>query len=93
MKSNTQLPYTTDNHEFTISWDKTKATIFCKFKNEAEAFDNPITLDEFKEMILTASNKEIKTIDFKTNYGIDVHRHTWKEIGKKYGIKITKTSI
>ena len=50
MKSNKQLPFTTDNHEFHISWDKSKATIVCKFKNEVEAFDNPIRLEEFKDI-------------------------------------------
>lgn len=92
MKSYKQLPFTTDNHEFHISWDKTKATIVCKFKNEVEAFDNPIRLEEFKEMILSASTKGVKTIDFNTNYSIEVHSHQWNEIGKQYGVKITRIS-
>ena len=92
MKSNKQLPFTTDNHEFHISWDKSKATIVCKFKNEVEAFDNPIRLEEFKEMILTASTKGVKTIDFNANYSIEVQRHQWSEISKQYGVKITRIS-
>lgn len=92
MKPSKILPYATDKHEFTISWDKTKATIVCKFKNELEAFENPITLNEFQEMILTAYNKGIKTIDFNSNYSIEVHRTVWAEIAKKYGIKLTRIS-
>jgi hypothetical protein len=92
MKPSKLLPYATDNHEFTISWDKTKATVVCKFENEAEAFENPIKLDEFKEMIFTAANKGVKRIDFNSNYSIEVQRTQWAEIAKKYGIKLTRIS-
>ena len=92
MKSYKQLPFTTDNHEFHISWDKSKATIVCKAKNSIETFENPIKLEEFKEMILTASTKGVKTIDFNSNYSIEVQRHQWSEIGKQYGVKITRIS-
>lgn len=92
MKSYSDLPFATDNHEFRISWDKTKAIITCKFKDEVEAFNNPITLPEFKEMVMSAATKGIKTIDFNSNYSIEVQRHQWSEISKQYGVKITRIS-
>jgi len=92
MKISNKLPYTTDHHEFTISWDKSKATIVCKFENQADAFENPITLNEFKEMIETACIKGIKKVDFNSNYSIELQRNQWAEIGKKYGIKLTRIS-
>jgi len=92
MKSNRELPYCTDTHEFYISWDKSTAIITCKFENEAEAFNNPILLSEFKEMILSANTKGVKEIQFNSNYSIQVHSHQWKEIEKKEGIKLTKIS-
>ena len=92
MKSSKILPYATDNHDFTISWDKTKATIVCKTKSSFEIFENPITLNEFKEMIESATIKGIKAVDFNSNYSIEVHRTVWAEIAKKYGIKLTRIS-
>lgn len=87
-----QLPYTTDNHEYFITFDKTKATIVCKFDNQMEALENPVTLEEFREMILTACIKGIKKVDFNCNYSIEVHRYHWGETAKKYGIKLTRIS-
>jgi len=87
-----QLPYTTNNHEYFITFDKSKATIVCKWEEPAEAFENPVTLSEFKEMILTASIKGVKKIDFNCNYSIELQRTQWAEISKKYGVKITRIS-
>jgi len=92
MKSYSDLPFATDNHEFRISWDKSKATIVCKTNNSIETFENPIKLEEFKEMISSASTQGIKTIDFNSNYSIEVQRHQWSEISKQYGVKITRIS-
>lgn len=93
MKTPKELPYVTDNgHEYYISWDKSKATIICKFENEAEALDNPITLSDFREMIDTATTYGIKKVDFNSNYSIEAQRHQWGEIAKKHGIKLTRIS-
>lgn len=90
MKSHNALPFTTENHEYYISWDKTTATIKCKFQNEDEAFSNPISLDEFKEMVYTAATAGIKEVCFNSNYSIQVHSYTWKEYAKELNIKLTK---
>ena len=87
-----QLPYTTDTHEYFITFEKSKATIVCKFDNSDEAFSNPVTLAEFIEMIETASIKGVKSIDFNCNYSIEVQRYYWAETAKKYGIKLTRIS-
>jgi hypothetical protein len=84
--------YLTDNHEFDISFNNTVAIIRCKYEYEAEATENPVTLEEFKIMIETASIKGIKQIKFNCNYSIQVHSHQWKEIAKKFKVKITRIS-
>jgi hypothetical protein len=43
-------------------------------------------------MILTASIKGIKKIDFNCNYSIEVQRYHWGETAKQYGIKLTRIS-
>jgi len=89
-----QLPYTTDNHEYFIKFEKTTATIVCKFEKgkQDESFTNPITLQEFKEMMETATIKGIKNVMANINYSIELQRHQWKEIAKKYNVKLTRIS-
>lgn len=87
-----QLPYITDNHEYFITFNKSKATIVCKFNNAEESFENPVTFEEFNEMIETAAIKGIKKIDFNCNYSIEVQRCHWGETAKKYNIKLTRIS-
>jgi hypothetical protein len=90
MKSYSELPYTTDNHEFHISWDRNNAYIKILCKNEHEAFNNPILLEEFREMIITASTKEVKEVVIDTMYSIEVHSKQWKETESYHNIKISK---
>lgn len=89
MKSYSDLPFTTDNHEYFISWDKQTALIKVVYTNDAEAISNPVTKNEFKEMIMTATTKEVKNIIYDIKHSIEVHTHTMKEIEKYYNVKIT----
>jgi hypothetical protein len=84
--------FTTDKHEFTIDFVKDQATITCKSSDQNELFDNPITLAEFREMILTASIKGIKKVRVNTNYSIEVERTGWKSIGERNKVKIERIS-
>jgi len=90
MKSNSKLPFTTDNHEYFISWDKETALIKVAPENEADLINNPITLDELKEMILSAATYEVKKVVIDCKHSIEVHSHTMKQIEEKYNIKITR---
>ena len=89
-----KLPYITDNHEFFITFEKSTATVVCKFDKgkQDEAFSNPITLEEFKEIMVSATIKGIKNVLFNSNYSIELQRHQWKEIAKKYNVTLTRIS-
>jgi hypothetical protein len=84
--------FLSENHDFTIEYGLNTATITCKWEDEADAFENPVTLSEFKEMIETAAIKGINTIFFNCNYSTEVMRHQWNEVAKKYNVKITRIS-
>jgi len=86
------LPYTSENHEFTIDFVKDAATITCKNSDQDQLFSNPITYNEFHEMVETAAIKGVKRIFFNSNYSIEVVRSTWASAAAKHGVKLTRIS-
>jgi hypothetical protein len=84
------MNYTTDKHEFTIEYQKNVAIIECKAQDDNEAFNNPISLEEFREMIITATIKGITKVHLKINYSMEVHSQELKYIENKRKIKVTR---
>jgi hypothetical protein len=90
MKSYSDLPFKTTNHEFNISWDKDKAYIKCLCKNDYEAFNNPISLEEFREMVATAVTSGVKEVFIDTQYSMEVYSQEWQYTKNYHNIKLHK---
>ena len=87
---NKVLPYTSENHEFEISWDGATANINLTAENELEALYNPVTKEEFEDIIETAAIKGIKKINYLCDYSTEVKHWQFKRIGKKFNVEIER---
>lgn len=86
--------YATNNHNFIIRFEGKTATIILKHEKgqEEECFLNPVTFDEFNEIIETAAIKGVTKINYNCTYSTEVERTHWANTQKKYGIKLERIS-
>lgn len=85
------LPYTTENHEFNILFHQGLAIVNVPvIDSEDEMINNPISKEEFREMIVSAKVKGIEKVEFHTRYGIEILNYSLKSTLLYNNVKIIK---
>ena len=87
-----KLPFTTEHHEFYVTYTRDHADVFIPVTDESESglFNNPIGYNELHEIVQTAKTYGINTVTINTQYGVDVHSHSLKTNPIFRGVSINK---